>query len=131
MKIEDVPQDLKFFKDTKIRDIAYAVDNDGCYQTVVSDGWIIKNDAIDITWDHISENCENIKKDIQKGKISPLVYHMEKNLMSLNLLSSYTGISKRHIKKHMKPDVFNALSEDILQKYADMLRITVDELKKI
>ena len=48
MKVEDVPQDLKYFKDSVVRDVAYAVDDDGKYQMVMSDGWEVKNDALDV-----------------------------------------------------------------------------------
>ena len=43
MKLEDVPQDLKYFEGTVIRDIDYAVDSDGRYKAVQSDGWAPKN----------------------------------------------------------------------------------------
>ena len=46
MKIEEVPQDLKFFKNTVIRDVAYAIDSEGNYESVLSDGWDVKHDAI-------------------------------------------------------------------------------------
>lgn len=48
MKVEDVPQDLKYLKDSVCRDVAYAVGDDGKYQMVMSDGWEVKNDALDI-----------------------------------------------------------------------------------
>ena len=38
MKIEEVPQDLKYCKDAVVRDQCYAVDEDGKYQMVKSDG---------------------------------------------------------------------------------------------
>ena len=53
MKVKDVPQDLKYLKGTVIRDLDYAVDEDGNYQAVVSDGWDPKNDALEITMDDI------------------------------------------------------------------------------
>jgi hypothetical protein len=46
-------------------------------------------------------------------------------------LSSYTGISKRHIKKHLKPENFNQLNEETLKKYASAFGISVEELKKV
>lgn len=131
MKKEEVPQDLRFFEGTVVRDITYAIDDEGNYTSVISDGWEVKNDALDLTWSEISEECEKLKQEVLAGKQSPLQYHMEKNLMSLNLLSTYTGFSKRIIKKHFDPDKFNNLNQDILQKYADVLRISVEELKTV
>lgn len=47
MKIEEVPQDLKYCKDAIVRDQNYAVDCDGKYHMIKSDGWTPKNDALD------------------------------------------------------------------------------------
>jgi len=131
MKIEDVPQDEGYFKGTVVRDVIYGIDKDGNYQSVISHGWDVKKDALDLTWDAVSEKCEKIRAQVLAREVSPLAFHMEKNLMEIGLLSDYTGISKRNIKKHFEPGVFDALSEDILQQYAEALRITVDELKKV
>lgn len=131
MKIEDVPQDSGYFKDTVVRDVIYGIDEKGEYQPVISEGWEVKNDALDLTWNAISEECEKIRTQVLAREISSLAYHMEKNLMNIGLLSDYTGISKRNIKKHLDPDAFDVLEEDILQQYADALRISVEELKKV
>ena len=131
MKKEEVPQDLRFFEGTVIRDIAYAIDENGNYTSVISDGWEVKNAALDLTWNEINEKCEKLRKEVLAGKQSPLAYHMEKNFMPLNLLSTYTGFPKRVIKKHFKPEKFNNLEQETLQKYADVLRISVDEIKKV
>ncbi len=131
MKIEDIPQDLGYFKDSVVRDVIYGIDKDGNYQSVISDGWEVKNAALDLTWDTVSEECERIRAQVLARKISPLAFHMERNLMEIGLLSDYTGISKRNIKKHLEPDVFDSLSDDILLQYAETLRVTVDELKKV
>ncbi|MDR1730018.1 MAG: hypothetical protein LBR52_05085 [Prevotellaceae bacterium] len=131
MKIEDVPQDLGYFKDTVVRDVIYGIDKNGNYQSVISDGWEVKNAALDLTWDTVGEECEKIRAQVLAREISPLAYYMEKNLMEIGLLSGYTGISRRNIKKHLEPGAFDALSEEVLQQYAEALRITVEELKKV
>jgi hypothetical protein len=48
VKIEEVPQDLKYCKDAVVRDQTYAVDSEGKYHMVKSDGWTPKNDALDL-----------------------------------------------------------------------------------
>lgn len=131
MKIEDVPQDLKYFKGTVIRDVDYAVDADGRYQAVRSDGWAPKNEALEVTMDAIDEECQEILDRVHRGETSPLEYHAAKNVMPIDLLSDYTGISKRNIRKHFDPKKFASLDEDTLATYADALRITVDELKSV
>jgi hypothetical protein len=131
MKIDEVPQDINVLGDTKIQEIAYAVDEEGNYKPVVSTGWEVKNDALGITWEDIHATCESIKEQVLKGESSPLAYHMEKNLMTVSLLSGFTGIPKWRIKRHLKPKGFNKLNEEKLRIYADALRITVDKLKKV
>ena len=131
MKVSDVPQDLNYYKDTVVRDLNYAVDEQGRYQAVVSDGWEAKDDALDVAWDHVRDQCDEVLERIKKGETSPLEYHATKNLMPINLLSSYTGFSKRTIRKHFNPANFIKLDNDTLSIYADVLRITVEELKTI
>lgn len=131
MKVSDVPQDLNYYKDTVVRDLNYAVDEQGRYQAVVSDGWEAKDDALDVAWDDVREQCDEVLERIKKGETSPLEYHATKNLMPINLLSSYTGFSKRTIRKHFNPANFIKLDNDTLSIYADVLRITVEDLKTI
>ncbi len=129
MKKEDVPQDLQFFKDKVVRDVMYAVDEDGNYMPVISDGWSVKNDALNAVWDDIREQCEEIRRQVLARAASPLAYHMKKALQDVGMLASYAGVPKRKIRKHLKYDEFMKADEEILQKYADALRISVEDLK--
>ena len=80
---------------------------------------------------NLSEELEPTRNQVLEGKSSPLVYHIQSKLFNISLLSSYTGISKRHIKKHLKPENFNQLDEETLNKYASAFGISVEELKKV
>ncbi|MCQ2194912.1 MAG: helix-turn-helix domain-containing protein [Paludibacteraceae bacterium] len=128
MKVDEVPQDLKYFQNTVMRDVTYAVDENGNYTSVLSDGWSVKNDALELTMDNIYEGCEEIRQRVLAGETSLLEYYAAKNIMDIDLLSDYTGISKRNIRKHFDPKVFAQLDQKTLEKYADVLRITVEEL---
>ncbi|MBO7433123.1 MAG: helix-turn-helix domain-containing protein [Salinivirgaceae bacterium] len=128
MKVEDVPQDLKYTDGYIVRDIAYAVDSDGHYTSVVSDGWNVKSEALDLTMDEIREKCDEIKQRIEAGTASSLEYYAAKNIMDISLLSRYTGIPKWKIRRHFKQKFFSRLDNETLAKYADALRITVDTL---
>ena len=131
MKVKEVPQDLKYFKDNLIRDLNYALDEDGHYTSIISDGWDVKNDALSIVWEDILAECEPIRQQVLEKKISPIAYHMKKNLQDVGLLSTYSGIPKRKIKKHLRYEEFMKLDETTLQKYADALRLSVEELKQV
>lgn len=131
MKITEVPQDLKYYKNSHVCDVTYALNENGHYTTVMSCGWEAKNDALDVAWDEIDTQCKEVLERLKAGKTSPLEYHATKNLMNISLLSSYSGFSKRTIRKHFNPKVFMTLDEKTLKIYADILRITVEELKSI
>lgn len=131
MKVEDVPQDLKYDKSLVVRDVNYAVDKDGQYTAVVSDGWQVKNDIMTAVWEEILEECEPVRQQVLAKKISPLAYHMKKNLQDVGMLAAYSGIPKRKIKKHLRYEEFFNLDAKILEIYADALRVTVEELKRV
>ena len=48
--------------------------------------------------------------------------------MAVKLLSQYTGIPRRKIRKHLKPAGFQQLEAETLQKYAEVFNLTVEEL---
>lgn len=131
MKKEDVPQDLLYFKDNVIRDLMYAVDENGHYTPVVSDGWSVKNDAVGAVWEDIREQCEEIRRQVLAKEASPLAYHLKKSLQNVGMLAAYAEVPKRKIRKHLQYDEFMKTDAETLQKYADALRITVEELKRV
>ena len=131
MKKEDVPQELRYYKDHIVRDFVYAVDENGRYNQVVSDGWSVKDDAVNAIWEDLREQCKEIRQQVLDGKVSPLAYHIKKSLLDISMLSSYSEIPKCKIRKHFKPDNFMKLDENTLQKYADAMNITVEELKHV
>jgi len=93
--------------------------------------WERNFDACEIVMTKHSQELETICRQVLDGQLSPLAYHIQTNLFDVKLLSDYTGIPKRHIKKHLKPEFFNQLDEEILKKYASVFEITVEELREI
>jgi hypothetical protein len=131
MKVEEVPQNGKYFEKTYARDICYAVDDKGNYRQVVSVGWEPKNDALSLVWENISEEAESIRQEVLRGEKSPLAFHMKMCLLNVGMLSAYTDIPKRLVKKHLTTAHFRQLDDVALKKYADAMNITVEELKKV
>ena len=128
MKKEEVPQDLSSLgKITK--EVCYATDASGKYTTELSKGWDVKTNALDITWNDIEEKIKAAKEKVLHHEASPILFFMEKNVMNIGILSSYTGFFKWQIKRHLKPTVFNNLSSKKLTKYAEVFNVTIDELK--
>jgi len=93
--------------------------------------WETKADAFSAESESHIQEIEPVRNQVLEGKLSPLAYHIEVHFFDLKLLSAYSGIPKRHIKKHLKPEHFNKLDNEILQKYAMAFGISVEELKKI
>jgi hypothetical protein len=132
MKIKDVPQDdCGFLKEGKVRDLCYAVDENGNYRQVLSTGWEPKNEAMKQSWALINETAEEIRQNVLQGKISPIAYYMGKNVMDVKLVASYTGISRWKVKRHMKPVIFKKLKPSVLLKYAELFNISVEDLIKV
>ena len=130
MKVEYVPQDLKFTEGTPVRHPIYAVDSEGKYQMVNSVGWEAKNEAIQWQLDAVQEECDEVLERIKKGESTLLEYYAVKNLMTVELLAHYADIPKRKVRKHMSdPEAFASLDEKTLSAYAEALRMTIEELK--
>lgn len=128
MKEEDVPQDKTFLSKSVIREMCYAVDKEGKYTTVVSEGWEPKDIALQNSIQLVKDRTEAARIEFINGKASPLVYFMEKSRMDIGILSSYVGLWKWQIKRHFKPAIFKKLNDKTLAKYADVFEISVDEL---
>lgn len=128
MKKENIPQD-KSALDNFTRDVIYAKNEEGKYTTGLSIGWKIKKDALDNEWEEVNRRIEEAKKAVKEGKKSPIYYFMELRLMDISILSGYTGFWKLSVKRHLKPDVFEKLSDKKLKTYSNAFDISVDELK--
>ncbi len=128
MKSKDVPQDDANMMQGKFREPVYSLDKDGNYTTVKSVGWNPKNEVMQEAWDVANEKIEDVKQKVIAGKLSPIAYYLEKNLMDVSLLAKYMGLWKWTVKKHLKPKNFKKLSNEVLEKYAEVFDITKEEL---
>lgn len=130
MKKEDVPQDLSSLgKLTK--EVCYATDQSGQYVTELSKGWDVKITALDAAWDDIAVRIEAARQKVLNHESSPLLFFMEKAMMDLNILADYTGFWKWQIRRHLKPAVFKNLSDQKLQRYAEVFNVSVADLKNM
>ena len=129
MNINEVPQEPKNFKEgEKLKKLVYATGKDGKYTGVNSAGWEAENFAMKQAWDAADEELAETVAAIKAGELSPLAFYMKKSLMDLSLLAKYAGKWQWQVKRHMKPSVFNGLSQNMLQTYANIFNITVPEL---
>ncbi|OVE72038.1 hypothetical protein BVX93_02215 [bacterium B13(2017)] len=129
MKKSDVPQDESILGNLKRA--FYAVNENGEYDIVASKGWEVEKIVNDFVHEGMDEELEKVKGEVLKGEASSLKFHMFKHQMTISLLSEYTGIWKWKIKRHLKPSIFNSLSEKEIQQYADAFNISINELREI
>jgi len=129
MRETDVPQDGGL--NQGLKEITYAVAENGRYVVVPSLGWEPKNIANAQAWDVISEDIRNQARRVREGELSPLAYHLARNLMTAGLAASYVRLPRWRVKRHLKPSVFNRLKPEILQRYADLLGLSLAELNQI
>jgi hypothetical protein len=130
MEQKNVPQDESALGKVT-REVCYVTDENGNYVTDLSTGWEVKKDALDTAWKDIDGRIAAAKQKADAGEASPLLFFMEYRLMDINILSDYTGLWKWQIKRHLKPTVFNKLSQSTLQKYAEAFNVSIDSLKSM
>jgi hypothetical protein len=128
MKKEDLPQEPGALS-RLTRELCYVKNEEGKYETALSEGWDVKKEALDSAWENVHDRVEEARKSVANGEKSPVYYFMELRLMDLTVLSGYTGFFTFFIKRHLKPSVFKGLSDRKLEKYANAFDISVDELK--
>lgn len=110
------------------RELLYSYKENGSFDKTV--GYHVEQDRVILqqAWDLFNERIEEARKNVLAGKVSPVVYFMEKNLLDPMNLSMMVGISVWRVKWHFKPGVFKRMSENMLQKYASAFNISIQEL---
>ena len=131
MKKKEVPQYKSKLEDANLKEMVYAVDENGQYTTELSSGWEPKSIALDNAIQEIEERTEVAKSRVLNNESSPIEYYMELHKMDIPILASYVGLWQWRVKRHLKPSVFRKLSASNLQKYADVFEISIGELKNI
>jgi hypothetical protein len=131
MKLSDVPQDRGMIDQDRLKEVCYAVDEDGSFVLAESAGWEPKNIANDQAWDLIHEQVAETLEKIKSGKLSPLAYHMVRNQMGLGLLAKYAGLNRLRVWRHLKPAGFKRLKRQQLKRYAKIFGIDVADLTKV
>jgi hypothetical protein len=131
MKINEVPQDKGYMIEGRLSDLNYVVDGEGHYTSTQSKGWKPKNEAMKLAWDKVYEQASEIRRQILDGNLSPVALYMELNVMDVPILSAYMGIPKRKVRKHLKMKEFLKLSTDMINRYAEVLNVTPEELVNI
>jgi hypothetical protein len=114
-----------------VREVQYAVDENGRYVQVRSTGWDPKNAALIQAREMVNARVEDARRRALAGETSPLEYHMERRMMDPGLLADYAGLSLRTVKRHLTPRGFAAAPDEDLNACARALDLTVEELRQV
>lgn len=128
MKKGEVPQDKSPLGEANIKELCYAVDENGEYTTALSSGWEPKAIVQQETMNLYNERIEEARQQVMEGKASPVVYYMELQRMDWTTLAGYMGLWTWRCKRHGKPNVFRKLNTKTIDKYAKLFGITSEEL---
>ena len=129
MRIDDVPQDNGL--NEGVKELTYAVDEQGRYVRATSLGWEPKTTTNDQAWEVIDGEIAEAITLYHAGKRSPLAFHMASNLMNVALLASYMNLPRWRVRRHLKPKVFENLKSDLINRYAQVFNISADELQQV
>lgn len=130
MKKEEIPQDKDAYRGRdQLQKLMYYTDEDGSYKTTGSVGWESEIEATKLAWSEIEAKLAITKQLVSDRTLSPLAYYIESERMTVSLVASYIGKWQWQVKRHFKPSVFDKLPESVLQRYADVLQISIEKLK--
>jgi hypothetical protein len=130
MDVNDVPQEGNRTMGG-YRRAMYAKDTDGRIVIVPSRGGEVDETVTLQALDRIQEQTEEARARVLAGESSPLEYWMYAQRLDLPQLSQVSGYWQWRIRRHLRPKIFARLSEKILQNYAWVMGITVEQLKKL
>lgn len=77
------------------------------------------------------DRLEEMRQKVVSGIFSPIAYHMQRCMMDVAALAGYAGLSKRKVRKHLKPSGYAKLDDATRNLYARVFQIDVSELEKI
>lgn len=128
MKAKEVPQEESVLEGN--RRACYAEDEHGRYVVVPSKGWEVEKIVNAQAHAEIDKHVEEARQEVLRGEASPLKYHMLKCQMTPGLLSATAGLWRWQVRRHFKPEVFARLKRPMLERYADAMKMSVEELCK-
>lgn len=129
MKKADVPQEESMLEGHQRA--CYALDELGRYVVVGSIGWEVEKVVNSQANDEVRQAIATALARVRSGLMSPLGYHMARRQMDAAMLSAYSGISRLRVRWHLRPGPFARLAPALLQRYAEALHLSVDELRQL
>ena len=122
------PADQEMTNGLKV--VTYALNDSGRYELLPDFPWqpvgIVNHQA----WEEIAKKITLSRNKVTAGRVSCLHYYMTANQMDIGLVAQYTGQPRWKVCLHLVPFVFARASADTLRKYAELYRVSLDDLHK-
>jgi hypothetical protein len=96
-----------------------------------SKGWEAEEIVTSNAVESLQAQAAEARQRVQAGQASTLEFWMYERRMDLPLLSQTSGYWQWRVKRHLRPEIFSALPNDKLQRYADALGITLAQLRTL
>lgn len=109
----------------------YARGADGKLHMVKSAGWEVEEIVTKQAVDDLNRLAADARQRVLAGQTSALEYHMHKARMDVAMLAQTTGLFQWRIRRHFRPDIFAGLSDTLLARYAGVMGVSVEQLKKV
>jgi len=130
MKIDDIPQQGNELFSGETKGV-YAVNDDGKLELAQTAGWEAESTVLQQALEEIDRLTIDALERVNRGSASTLEFHMHRQRMDLAMLAQAAGRFKWQVKRHFKPEVFSKLNNSDLELYADILNISVTELRQL
>ena len=113
------------------RKAVYVVGQDGHYLIAQSGGTEAEITVTEEAVAWFAKLAEDARQRATRGETSPLEYHMFRLRMDEPTLASATGLWRWRVRRHLTAKGFSNLKPNLLERYADALGLTVEQLKKL
>jgi hypothetical protein len=107
--------------------ILYVEKDDGNYGPIQTGSYITRNflDDYELKRKHLEENLRN---KIQNKEVSPIYYYMVLEDLTISELAARVNLRKAKVKKHLEYGFYNSIKTELLNQYADVFNVSVDDL---
>lgn len=130
MKIKQVPQHADTIYEGE-KKLIYALDDNNKFSAVSTQGWEAEIESLKGAISAINRCSDDALSRALSGKTSALEYHMYHQRLDVAMLAQAMGKFKWQIKRHFNPKIFSSLSDNVLEKYAEVLDVDIALLKTL
>ncbi|MEN8168258.1 MAG: hypothetical protein ABFR65_12395 [Pseudomonadota bacterium] len=130
MKIKDIPQDNNSSMQGETK-LLYAKSDSGRIESARTSGWDAEEVVLEQAIDEIHRQAREAYARAAAGQTSTLEFHMYDQRMDLAMLAQAIGRFQWMVKRDFSPERFARLPAEKLERYADVLGLDRDTLKKL